>query len=129
MTTKKSTSPQKKISKKIATPIKGVNISGSTFLSGAAYVTVIGWLIAYFSSSQNLTDYDRFHMRQAFGLHMTVLFFEILADFSMIPSILMSVVWLVYIITMVVMMIQAWRGKKEKIILLGDKFQQWFSFL
>jgi uncharacterized membrane protein len=129
MVTKKVTSPKKKTSKQVAVPIKQTSALENTLISGIAYVTVIGWLIAYFSSSESLTDYDRFHIRQAFGVHMTVLFFEILANFSMIPSVLMSVIWLVYSITMVVMMIQAWRGKRTKIALLGDKFQQWFSFL
>jgi F0F1-type ATP synthase assembly protein I len=52
MPTKKPTSPQKKISKKITTP-QDVMTSESSLISGLAYVTVIGWLIAYFSSSQD----------------------------------------------------------------------------
>lgn len=129
MPTKKTPSKREKISKKSATPIKEMNTSENTLLSGVAYATVIGWLIAYFTSSQGVNDYDRFHIRQAFGLHMTMLFFEILGSFSMVPYVLTRLVWLVYIITMVVMMIQAWRNKRIKIALLGDRFQQWFSFL
>lgn len=129
MPTKKIPSTRKKISKKSVTPLKEMNTSENTLLSGAAYATVVGWLIAYFASSQGLNDYDRFHIRQAFGLHMTMLFFEILGAFSMVPYVLTRLVWLVYIITMIVMMIQAWRNKRIKIVLLGDRFQQWFSFL
>lgn len=129
MPTKKIPSTRKKISKKIAIPNKEINTSENTPLSGVAYATVIGWLIAYFASSQGLNDYDRFHIRQAFGLHMTMLFFEILGSFSMVPYVLTRLVWLAYIITMVVLMIQAWRNKRIKIVFLGDRFQQWFSFL
>lgn len=128
MPTKKPTSPQKKISKKITT-LQDVMTSESSLISGLAYVTVIGWLIAYFSSSQSLTDFDRFHIRQAFGLHMTMLFFEILGTFSMMPYMLIRLFWVVYVITMIIMMIQGWSGKKTKFAFLGDKFQQWFLFL
>jgi len=60
---------------------------------------------------------------------MTMLVFEILGTFSMIPYFLIQFLWLAYVIIMIVLAIQGLRAQKTKILFLGDKFQEWFSFL
>ncbi len=122
-----SPSSKKRTSKK-PTPVQEIQRIPPTLMSGVSYITVIGWGVAYFGLSIK-TDNEIFHIRQSFGLHMMMLIIEVLGTFSMFPYFLIHFFWIVYLITMAIMMIQSWRGKQSKIIFLGDKFQEWFSFL
>jgi len=120
---------KKTVSKKASALPKETQKMQPTLLSGVAYITVIGWFVAYFAASSTRTEHDTFHIRQSFGIHMTMLVFEILGTFSMIPYFLIQFLWLAYVIIMIVLAIQGLRAQKTKILFLGDKFQEWFSFL
>ena len=37
-------------------------------LSIVAYITLIGWLIAYFSGKDKADDFLKYHLRQGFGI-------------------------------------------------------------
>lgn len=130
MSTKKT--PLKKIvsAKKIPqAPPEDIAFDQDIMRSSIAYLTIVGWLIAYFLLPWKNSLYERFHIVQAFWLHMLMFFLEVLGSYSMLPAVLVRVSWIVYIIICMVMFVFALQSKKTQIAFVGDKFQKWFSFL
>jgi len=90
------------------------------------YMTIIGWLIAYFGIISKNDEYELFHLRQALGLHVTIFVCEI---FSFLIFFLIPLLWVVYIAMLIILAMKAREGLKTEIPYLGKKFQDWFSFL
>jgi len=69
-----------------------------------SYMTIIGWLIAYFGISSHNEDYDLFHLRQSFGLHLSLFVCEV---FSFILFFILPLIWIAYIVALIVFAIGA----------------------
>lgn len=91
-----------------------------------SYITIVGWLMAYFVMKPEDAEYELFHLRQSLGLHLSIMVCEVLAFmlFFLLPFL-----WIVYIVALVVFAFKAKDGKKELVPYLGEKFQEWFSSL
>lgn len=94
--------------------------------SVVGYMTIIGWLIAYFGITSQNDEYELFHLRQALGLHAVIFVCEI---FSFLLFFLMPLLWVAYIVILIVLALKAREGLKTEVPYLGAKFQDWFSFL
>ncbi len=68
------------------------------------YMTIIGWLIAYFGIKPENDAYELFHLRQALGLHVTIFVCEVL---SFILFFLIPLLWVAYIVTLIVLALKA----------------------
>ena len=90
------------------------------------YMTIIGWIIAYFGVKSHNDEFELFHLRQALGIHLGIFVCEI---FSFIFFFLMPLLWIVYIVMLIVLALKAREGIKAEVPYLGKKFQDWFSFL
>lgn len=118
MPTKKPSSPRK-APKITASKTKTLKQNTSDFLlqveeeknmrSIISYVTIVGWLIAYFGMSSRDEAFDLFHLRQSLGLHLSVFVCEI---FSFILAFILPLIWIAYIVALVVFAIGAREGKK-----------------
>ncbi len=91
-----------------------------------AYITIIGTIIAYF---MNLEPKDRlasFHIRQAFGMHITLyLLGALMGLFDQV-----FIIWPFYIVYFVLWgygLLMAIKGEEQEIPVLGPLFQKWFS--
>lgn len=113
MPSKTSKTPSKKTPSKSASAAKQ-----NTVPSSVAYLTVVGWFIAYFVCKKSESEYEMFHIRQSFGLHMTMFVCEMLGFFSMIPYPLVQILWFVYILACIVFFIQTLRSKRSKVVIL-----------
>ena len=48
-------------------------------LSIVSYITIIGWLIAYFSGKETADNLLKYHLRQSLGLFLITVIFNIIA--------------------------------------------------
>ncbi len=101
--------------------------SGKT-TAAIAYITIIGVLIAFSMNQSNKDPFARFHIRQAFGLHITFLLLGFLIGFFNSMMITASF-WLFFFILWGYGFLGAMQNRKNLIPIFGKPFQQWFTFI
>lgn len=92
------------------------------------YLTIVGCLIAITMNMEPKNSFARFHIRQAFGIHLT---FHALAIFFNISNIPYAWVGL-YVFYLVFWGYGFWaaiNGKQNLIPAIGNYFQKWFTFI
>lgn len=89
-----------------------------------AYLTFIGFLIAYFVNREYKSEFATWHIKNMFGLLIGLFIAYYLQDYTIGFFIYWPVAgfWL-YCVIMATM------GKKRGIPYLSEKFQEWFKFL
>ncbi|MCR9182934.1 MAG: hypothetical protein NXH73_08405 [Flavobacteriaceae bacterium] len=93
-----------------------------------AYITLIGWVVAFIMNSSKKNEYANFHLRQMFGLVLLSIAISVLTMavnlglFGTILSVLLLVLW-------VVGFVGAIQGEKKLIPIIGENFQEWFQFI
>ncbi len=93
-----------------------------------AYLTPLGGLIAIFMNLEPKNEFARFHIRQAFGIHLLFISFGILSStYGSLYS--ASGLFLCYSVLWVFSFIGAVSEKKQLIPFLGNYFQKWFTFI
>lgn len=92
-----------------------------------AYITIIGWIAAFVMNNEKKNPYASYHLRQGLGIFLTGFIFS----FVNIIPLLGQVVFLVGIIGLFILWItglmNALNGKEKPVLLLGEKYNQWFS--
>lgn len=93
-----------------------------------AYLTIVGCLIAITMNMEPKNVFARFHIRQAFGVHLTFHALAIFFNFSNIPY-----AWVgLYIFYLILWGYGFWaaiNGDKKLVPVLGSYFQKWFTFI
>lgn len=92
------------------------------------YITIVGCLIAITMNMEPKNSFARFHIRQAFGIHV---FFHALAIVFTFMGVVYApfVLYILYLILLVSGFIQASNAKTKPLPFLGDHFQKWFTFI
>lgn len=93
-----------------------------------AYFTLVGALIAISMNNEPKNEFARFHIRQAFGLH---LFF---IGFALFLSVWFNVyafygLYIGYLVLWGYGFVGALKGKKQSVPIVGDLFQKSFTFI
>lgn len=93
-----------------------------------AYFTLVGALIAISMNNEPKNEFARFHIRQAFGLH---LFF---IGFALFLSVWFNVyafygLYIGYLVLWGYGFVGALQGKKQSVPIVGDLFQKSFTFI
>jgi uncharacterized membrane protein len=101
-------------------------------LSVISYVTIIGWIIAYFSSKEKRERLVSYHLKQGLGIFIVAVIFNI--AFTVIASIVPSLYFLGYVgyaflIFMILGIINAMNEKEIPIPLIGKMFEDKFAFI
>lgn len=93
-----------------------------------AYITMIGCIIAITMNMEPKHSFARFHIRQAFGIH---LLFHAFAIMSSVAFNIYAVygLYLCYIILFTYGFLGALNNKRQEIPFLGPYFQKWFTFI
>ncbi len=93
-----------------------------------AYLTIIGALIAITMNMEPKNEFARFHIRQAFGLHIM---FHAFALFSSVwfNEFALYGLYLCYFILWIYGFSGALSDKKQMVPMIGDYFQKWFTFI
>lgn len=91
-----------------------------------AYITIIGTIIAYFMNLDTKNPFASFHIRQAFGIHITFYLLGVLV--GMFNSWLISSAFYIFVfILWGYGLFTAIKGEQRPVPLLGEYFQNWFS--
>lgn len=93
-----------------------------------AYFTIIGSLIAIFMNLEPKNAFARFHIRQAFGIHLLFHAVAIVLTFTGIAFASLGL-YLAYLLLWGFGFIQAMNGNKKEIPVVGSYFQKWFTFI
>lgn len=101
-------------------------------LSIVSYITLIGWLIAFFSGKENRNDLLKYHLKQAFGLFIIAVLFNIVL--MIVTSIVPSLYFLAYIgyafwAFAIIGIINASNEVKKPLPLIGKIFEDKFNFI
>lgn len=93
-----------------------------------AYITLVGCLIAITMNMEPKDPFARFHIRQAFGIHL--LFHVMAIGFSYSGIMVLSLAaYALYLLLWGYGFLQALGGKTKPLPLLGALFQKWFTFV
>ena len=97
------------------------------------YITIIGWLLAYFALYRNnKSSFAAFHLRQALLLHILSFFLNILSLFALwnrIPYVIVFVFAGILFILWLIGAFDAINGKERPVPLVGKLAQSIFSDL
>jgi len=102
--------------------------NGGKTIGNIAYITLIGWIVAFIMNSSKKNEYAFFHLRQMFGLVLFSILISVLnvtinlGLFGTILTVLLLVLW-------VIGFVGAIQGKKKLIPIIGENFHEWFEFL
>ena len=101
-------------------------------LSIISYITIIGWLIAYFSEKENADSFLKYHLKQSFGLFIVSLIFNIVLNIivSIVPALyFISLIGLVFLALIIIGIINASNLEQKPLPLIGKMFENKFSFI
>jgi len=97
------------------------------------YITLIGWLIAYFAMHKDKkTELGSYHLRQTLLLYLIGIGVNIVARILLIVTLsgavvmLFNLIYLVLFVLWIIGLIGAINGQKKPIPLIGDKAQSMF---
>ena len=93
-----------------------------------AYITIIGCLIAITMNIEPKNTFARFHIRQAFGIHILFHALAILLTYSGI-AFLSVFIYVFYLVIWVFGFLQVLNEKTKPLPVLGPFFQKWFTFI
>mgnify|MGYP001127556992 CR=1 FL=1 len=93
-----------------------------------AYITIVGALIAITMNMEPKHAFARFHIRQAFGIHLLFHAFAILNNLWF-NAFGFAGLYLAYFILWIYGFMGALNGKKQEVPLVGSYFQKWFTFI
>lgn len=92
------------------------------------YLTLVGSLIAITMNMEPKNPFARFHIRQAFGIHLLYHALAIVLTFTGL-----NFIWLplfaIYIVFWGYSFWQAINGQAKTLPVLGPFFQEWFTFV
>jgi len=101
-------------------------------LSIVSYITIIGWLIAYFSGKENANSLLKYHLRQGLGLFIVSLVFNIMLSILLVivPSLaFLGYIGLAFIALAILGIINANNEVEKPLPIIGQMFENKFSFI
>ncbi|MFN1215622.1 DUF4870 domain-containing protein [Chryseobacterium kwangjuense] len=104
-------------------------------LAIVSYITIIGWLIAYFSykNEQKKDSFVTYHLEQSLGVMVFSIIVSVIAGIlvNVVPSlsVLFSLISLIPLILMVLGLINALNQVMKPVPVIGGFFENRFSFL
>ena len=99
-----------------------------------SYVTIIGWLVSFFSSKDQAPKNPliSYHLKQGFGLFVVSFLFSIALNIiaAIIPALsFLGLVSYVFLVFMILGIINANNEQEKPIPIIGKMFENKFSFL
>ncbi|WP_034670151.1 import component protein [Chryseobacterium populi] len=101
-------------------------------LSIISYITLIGWLIAYFSGKEKADSLLKYHLRQSLGLMIVSIAFNIIIRIliSITPALaFLGMAGLLILVFWVLGIINAANGAEKPVPLFGKMFEDKFAFI
>lgn len=101
-------------------------------LSIISYITLIGWLIAYFSGKEKADSLLKYHLRQSLGLMIVSIIFNIMIRIliSITPALgFLGMAGLLILVFWVLGIINAANGAEKPVPVFGKMFENKFAFI
>lgn len=101
-------------------------------LSILSYVTLIGWLIAYFSGKEKADNLLRYHLKQSLGLAIVSILLNIVLTIIalLVPALsFLGLIGYVILIFWVLGIINAANQAEKPVPVFGKVFENKFSFI
>ncbi len=100
-------------------------------LSIVSYLTIIGWLIAYFSGKDQADDFLKYHLKQGFGLFIFSLILSIILNIIVFITgiYIIGYIALITLVLMILGAINASNGIKKPLPIVGSWAEKNFTFL
>lgn len=101
-------------------------------LSIVSYITVIGWLISYFSGKEQSDSLLKYHLKQSLGLAIVSIIFNIVLSIliTIIPALaILGLIGLIFFILFIIGIVNAANGAEKPLPLIGKTFENKFSFI
>lgn len=98
-----------------------------------SYITIIGWLVAFFTSATPREPLLKYHLKQSFGMFVLAIIYSVIINIvaSLVPAIAMilSLTSLVFFIFMILGAINAYNEKEIPLPIIGKMFENKFNFI
>ena len=101
-------------------------------LSIVSYITLIGWLVAYFSGKEKADHALKYHLRQSLGLLIVGVIFNVALGIlaSIIPSLsFLSFVGYAFFALLIIGVINASNEVQKPLPVIGKIFESKFAFI
>jgi uncharacterized membrane protein len=101
-------------------------------LSIVSYITIIGWLVAYFSGKEKADDLLKYHLRQSLGLVITAFVLGIILNIivMIIPALsFLSFASIIILVLLILGAINAANEVKKPLPVIGKAFENQFAFI
>ncbi|WP_309710476.1 hypothetical protein [Siphonobacter sp. SORGH_AS_0500] len=101
-------------------------------LSIVSYITLIGWLIAYFSGKDNADRLFKYHLRQSLGLMLVSIVVNIALSVvvMMIPSLsFLSYIGYLIFALLIIGIINSANEVEKPLPIIGKMFENKFAFI
>lgn len=102
-------------------------------LAIVSYITIIGWLVSFFSSNSPRDPLVKYHQKQSFGLYAIVIVYNVIIQIiaRIVPSLafIFSLVSLVFLVFIIIGAINASKEKETPLPLIGKLFENKFGFI
>ncbi len=104
-------------------------------LSIVSYITIVGWLVAYFmyKDKADKSSLEKFHLKQSLGLGIAGIVFSVAIQIiaSIVPSIasILSLASLLIVVLWVLGILNAANEKEEPLPVIGSMFVDKFDFI
>ncbi|MBV8251601.1 MAG: DUF4870 domain-containing protein [Chitinophaga sp.] len=101
-------------------------------LSIVSYITLIGWLVAFFSGKDKADDLLKYHLRQSLGLVIAGFVVGIALNIIvwMVPTLsFLSYISLVILVLLILGAINAANEVKKPLPVIGKMFEDKFAFI
>lgn len=93
-----------------------------------SYLTIVGCLIAITMNMEPKNTFARFHIRQAFGIHILFHALAILLTYTGLAYLSIPI-YLFYLVIWFFGFLQVLNETTKPLPVLGKYFQQWFTFI
>ncbi|WP_133779593.1 DUF4870 domain-containing protein [Pedobacter nutrimenti] len=101
-------------------------------LSVVSYITLIGWLIAYFSGKEKADSLLKYHLRQALGLAIVSIIFNLALNAILLAAPSLSFLgfagWAI-LVFWILGIINASNGAEKPVPVFGKIFENQFAFI
>jgi uncharacterized membrane protein len=108
------------------------NVDNGKTTAIVSYITIIGWLIAYFAMHQSKkTSLGSYHLRQTLLLFICAIVYQIVVTVitMAVPAIglILSLLSLAFLVLWIMGLISAINGQEKPMPLIGEKAQELFK--
>lgn len=101
-------------------------------VSIVSYITIIGWLIAFFVGKDNADAMAKYHLRQGLGLFIVSFLYGVAVNILAYISPLLGMLGLVsilFLVLMIIGIINASNEQQKPLPVIGKYFEDKFAFI